>query len=169
MPCGIKLCLSSNLMPVGLTFLICFLAFEYFQHFKLFEPLEFFDPYKKSDFQNSWLFKLFNLPTVQPHWVHFPRAITRAWVGLLGRLWYILVEEGLTFFLRYHGPIYVDGKVFKNQVKNWKIAFLAFFVHLVKCPNHHNKVPFFLLFPPHGDERDWYRHNWVPWVGYLGY
>ena len=22
------------------------------------------------------------------------------------------------FFLRYHGPIYVDGKVFKNQVKN---------------------------------------------------
>ena len=45
------------------------------------------------------------IPTVQPHWVHFPRAITRAWVDLLGRLWYILVEEGLPFFLRYHGPI----------------------------------------------------------------
>ena len=88
-----------------------------------------------------------NLPTVQPHWVHFPRAITRAWVGLLGRLWYILVEEGLTFFLRYHGPIYVDGKVFKNQVKNWKIAFLAFFVHLVKCQIFIIKYHFFYFFP----------------------
>ena len=53
----------------------------------------------------------------------------------------------LKFFLRYHGSIWVDGKVVKNQVKNWKIAFLAFFVHLVKCPNHHNKVPFFYFFP----------------------
>ena len=108
------------------------------------------------------------IPTVQPHWVHFPRAITRAWVGLLGRLWYILVEEGLPFFLRYRGPIWVDGKVVKNQVKNWKIAFLAFFVHLVKCPNHHNKVPFFLFFTLQRIERDWNKCNWAPWVWYLG-
>ena len=87
------------------------------------------------------------IPTVQPHLIHFARAITLAWVGLLGSLWYILVEEDLKFFLRYHGSMWVDGKVVKNQVKNWKIAFLAFFVHLVKCPNHHNKVPFFYFFP----------------------
>ena len=108
------------------------------------------------------------IPTVPPHWIHFARAITGAWVGLLGRLWYILVEEGLTFFLRYHGPIYVDGKVFKNQVKNWKIAFLAFFVHLVKCQIFIIKYHFFLFFPLHGIERDWYKCNWAPWVWYLG-
>ena len=45
------------------------------------------------------------IPTVPPHWIHFVMAITGAWVGLLGRLWYILVEEGLPFLLRYHGPI----------------------------------------------------------------
>ena len=58
------------------------------------------------------------IPTVQPHLIHFARAITLAWVGLLGSLWYILVEEDLKFFLRYHGSIWVDGKVVKNQVKN---------------------------------------------------
>ena len=47
------------------------------------------------------------------------------------------------FFLRYSGPISVNEKVFKNQVENWKIAFLAFFVNLVKCPILPNKVPFF--------------------------
>ena len=82
------------------------------------------------------------IPTVPPHWIHFARPITRPWVGLLGWLWYILVEEGLTIFLRYSGPMSVDGKVFKNLAENWKIAILAFFVNQVKCPNLHNKVQF---------------------------
>ena len=47
----------------------------------------------------------YSIPTVPPHWIHFARAITGAWVGLLCRLWYILVEIDLPFFLRYHGPI----------------------------------------------------------------
>ena len=45
--------------------------------------------------------------------------------------------------MRYCGSKWVDGKVFKNRVENWKIAFLAFFVNLVKCPILPNKVPFF--------------------------
>ena len=36
-------------------------------------------------------------------------------------MWYILVEEGLTIFLRYSGPMSVDGKVFKNLQHNWRI------------------------------------------------
>ena len=83
------------------------------------------------------------LPTVPPHSRHFARATARPWVGHLGCFEYILVKEGLGFFLRYCGRKWVDGKVFKNQVENWKIAFLAFFVNLVKCPNLLNKVPFF--------------------------
>ena len=45
--------------------------------------------------------------------------------------------------MRYCGSKWVDGKVFKNRVENWKIAFLAFFVNLVKCPILPNKTPFF--------------------------
>ena len=125
---------------------------------------------KQKKFSSSVLKKLINkvlvlndgfIPTVQPHWLHFARAITRPWVGLLGRLWYILVEEDLTIFLRYNGPISVEGKVLKNQVENWKIAFLAFFVNLVKCPNLLNKVPFFYFLTHHGDGGDWYRHTWA--------
>ena len=62
--------------------------------------------------------KIVTLQTVQEHLIPFWRAITRPWVGQQGRLWYILVEEGLKFFLRYGGPISVDWKVFKNQVEN---------------------------------------------------
>ena len=109
------------------------------------------------------------LPTVPPHSVHFARAIARPWVSTLGRFGHILVEEGSGFFMRYCGSKWVDGKVFKNRVENWKIAFLAFFVNLVKCPILPNKVPFFLFLTQHGDGRDWYRHNWIWWVGYLGH
>ena len=87
-----------------------------------------------------------NIPTVQPHWLHFARAITRPWVGLLGWLWYILVEEGLQFFLRYSGPISVNGKDFKNQVENWKIAFSTFFVPVLKTKTSITKCPFLLFF-----------------------
>ena len=83
------------------------------------------------------------IPTVPPHSVHFARAIARPWVSTLGRFGHILVEEGSGFFMRYCGSKWVDGKVFKNRVENWKIAFLAFFVNLVKCPILPNKVPFF--------------------------
>ena len=38
------------------------------------------------------------IQTVQEHLIPFWRAITRPWVGQQGRLWYILVEEGLKFF-----------------------------------------------------------------------
>ena len=86
------------------------------------------------------------IPTVQPHWIHFARAITRPWVGQLGSLWYILVEEGLQFFLRYSGPISVDGKVFKNQVENWKIAIWSFFVRLLKTKISIMECPFLFTF-----------------------
>ena len=89
----------------------------------------------------SWL--SYYIPTVPPHSVHFARAIARPWVSTLGRFGHILVEEGSGFFLRYCGSKWVDGKIFKNRVENWKIAFLAFFVNLVKCPILPNKVPFF--------------------------
>ena len=59
-----------------------------------------------------------NIPTVPPHWSYFARATARPWVGHLGCFGYILVEEGLGFFLRYCGPKWVDGKVFKNRVEN---------------------------------------------------
>ena len=113
--------------------------------------------------------KIIGIPTVQPHWLHFARAITRPWVGLLGWLWYILVEEGLQFFLRYSGPISVNGKDFKNQVENWKIAFSTFFVPVLKTKTSIMKCPFLLFFSHHGVKRDWYRHNWAQWFGYLGH
>ena len=50
-----------------------------------------------------------NIPTVPPHWSYFARATARPWVGHLGCFGYILVEEGLGFFLRYCGPKWVDG------------------------------------------------------------
>ena len=64
----------------------------------------------------QWVSK--NLLTVPPHWSYFARATARPWVGHLGCFGYILVEEGLGFFLRYCGPKWVDGKVFKNRVEN---------------------------------------------------
>ena len=41
--------------------------------------------------------------------------------GVGGPTGQVVVHSGrgrFDIFLRYHGPIYVDGKVFKNQVKN---------------------------------------------------
>ena len=108
------------------------------------------------------------IPTVQPHWIHFARAITRPWVGQLGSLWYILVEEGLQFFLRYSGPISVNGKVFKNQVENWKIAFWAFFVWLSKTKISIMKCSFlfyFLTMGWRGIDTDTIEHNGLGILG----
>ena len=57
---------------------------------------------------------------------------------------------------------------FQKSSQKLKNRVFGIFCTPGQMPNLHNKVPFFLFFPLHGIERDWYKCNWAPWVWYLG-
>ena len=49
-----------------------------------------------------------------------------------------------------------------------KNRILGIFCLTIKNQNLNNEVCIFILFSHHGMKRDWYRHNWAQWFGYLG-